>query len=332
MTRPREGVRSGVRRVLDRLCCPRCRAECGDSVASLAEESECLSCPRCGRRYPVRDGVPDLRPEPIGDAAGSLDTRAVEFYERVYEEEEYGREVQDEHVETLGRILAGIPEDGFVLELGTGLGALQDLHPAYVGTDLSIGALVRRIRGAAFASDAQQMPLRSGSVDAIYTIAVLEHVPRPDLAIEEIARVLRPGGVAYLAPAWNCRTWAAEGLHVRPYRDLRWSQKIRKAMIPIRDSLLWRGAFAIPKRMLRRAAWRIRSRPTPFRYRPLDANFEVFWASDSDATAQLDPHETALYFESRGWVLDEPPTVWRRVFHRADPVIVRRPSVRNPAP
>lgn len=319
------GLRPELRRVLERFCCPSCRRASGDEVA-IREEGAGLRCERCGGVYPIHGGVPDLRPAAAEASASRTDGEARAFYEKVYAEESYGREEQDEHLEPLRRLLARIPADGFVLELGAGLGALQDVHPAYVATDLSVEALVRRMRRPAFASDVQALPLRSGSLDALFSVAVLEHVPRPELAVEEILRVLRPDGVAYLAPAWNCRPWAAEGLHVRPYADLDAGQRFRKALIPLRDSLAWRGAFAIPQRLVRRAAWAVRGEPTPFRYRPLDANFEVFWDSDSDATAQLDPHEMALYFESRGFEIESPAGVVARVLHRAQPLVVRRAS------
>ena len=187
-----------------------------------------------------------------------LDGSARRFYEKVYQEGSYGRDVQEEHVEPLRALLGQVPESGFVLELGPGRGALQGLHPGYVATDLSVQALAHHLHAPTFASDIQRLPLRTGIVDFLYTVAVLEHVPRPELALQEIARVLAPGGCAYLAPAWNCRTWAAEGLNVRPYGDLTFTQKVRKMTIPLRDSLLWRGLFAIPKRMARRGGPGIR--------------------------------------------------------------------------
>jgi len=317
-------LRPGLSRILDRLCCPRCRTADGAPEIALAEASSALTCARCGSRYPVVSGVPDLRDAPGPGAESALDRRAVDFYERVYAEGCYGRDEQNEHIAPLSGWLAGVPEDAFVLELGPGRGALQDVHPGYVGSDLSIESLVTRLRQPAFASNAQNLPLQSGSVDFLFSVAVLEHIPDPAAALAEIARVISPGGRAYLAPAWNCRTWAAEGLNVRPYRDLSPTQRLRKATIPVRNSVLWRGAFAIPKRIARRALWQARRRPTRFRFRRLDANFEVFWASDSDATAQLDPHETGLYFESRGWTVESPPSVSGRVFHRAQPLVVRR--------
>ncbi|HVQ35460.1 MAG TPA: class I SAM-dependent methyltransferase [Candidatus Bathyarchaeia archaeon] len=311
-------------RWIERMCCPACPSLAGREAA-LAPGEDAWVCVSCGARYPVAWGIPDLRTEARERDPSDTDRLARAFYERVYAEQSYGREEQGEHVEPLRAMLAGVREDGMVLELGTGLGALQNVHAAYVGTDLSIEALVRHIRRPAFAADARRLPLRCGVVDAVFTVAVLEHVPEPERALAEIARVLKPGGRAYIAPAWNCRTWAAEGLNVRPYRDLTLSQRIRKATIPVRDSLAWRGAFAIPRRALRRLGWMLGGRPTAYRYKPLDGNFEVFWASDSDAVAQLDPHETALYFESRGWEIESPAGVAGRLFHRAQPLRIRRP-------
>ena len=312
--------------LLDRLCCPSCLHD-RKQVAALEPRGGALACSRCGAVYVRPRGVLDLR-GPAGansaDAEGAGEE--VRFYEKVYEAGTYGRDEQAEHVEALAQLLHEVRGDALVLELGTGRGALQDLHPGYLGTDLSVHALGRYLHRPAFASDIQRLPLRPGTVDVAYTVATLEHVPEPERALAEIARVLAPGGLAYLAPAWNCRTWAAEGLHVRPYRDLSPGQRLRKLTIPLRDSLLWRGAFAIPRRAARRGAWLLTRGPTRFRYKRLRANFEVFWAADSDATAQLDPHETALYFESRGWEVCSPRGALRRLFHRAQPLVVRKPG------
>lgn len=43
-------------------------------------------------------------------------------------------------------------------------------------------------------ADAALLPLRAASVDAIVCLEVLEHVCRPQAALAEFARVLRPGG------------------------------------------------------------------------------------------------------------------------------------------
>lgn len=303
---------------LELFCCPGCLHRDGGGFSSLEPREGGLGCSRCRRFFPVAAGIPDLRPE-------GADPAALRFYDQGYVEETYGREDQSEHVGPLRHWLASAPVDGLVLELGTGLGALQDSHPAYVGTDLSMEVLSRRIRRPAFASDAEALPLRDGVVDALFTVAVLEHIPHPERALAEIARVLAPGGIAYLAPAWNCRPWASEGLHVRPWKDLTVTQRLRKTTIPLRDTLAWRGALAIPRRVVREVAFRASGEPTALRYRRLEANYEVFWAADSDATASLDPHEVGLYFRSRDFTVIAPGGLAGGLFHRAQPLVIRRP-------
>ena len=46
----------------------------------------------------------------------------------------------------------------------------------------------------------------------------------------------------YLAPAWLCRPWRAEGYPVPPYRDFNWKGELIKASIPVRNTLWWRAA------------------------------------------------------------------------------------------
>jgi SAM-dependent methyltransferase len=56
---------------------------------------------------------------------------------------------------------------------------------------------------ATAAGDATAMPFPDGAFDVVIAAEVLEHVPADQHAINEIARVLRPGGVAAVTvPAW----------------------------------------------------------------------------------------------------------------------------------
>jgi SAM-dependent methyltransferase len=216
-------------------------------------------------------------------------------------------------------------ERGRVLEIGSGTGEFQDVVAHWFGVDLahSAGRLARKPFAVA---SAQTLPFKDGSFDAVWSIAVLEHVPDPEVSLQEIERILTPGGVAYLAPAWHCRPWAAEGIHVRPWSDLTWRQRAIKTSIPLRESLWFRGTCVLPGRLWRELQHAAKPRRAlRLRYGRLTANYEHFWASDSDACSVLDPHDTLLWFVSRGWEAVSHPHLRRRFVARHGAIVVRKP-------
>ncbi len=96
-----------------------------------------------------------------------------------------------------------LAEAACILDLGTGTGALVPALRAaapgarIVGVDRSEGMLriAGRIEGLACAvMDAQQLALRSQAFDVALLAFVLFHFPRPEQALLEVRRVLRPGG------------------------------------------------------------------------------------------------------------------------------------------
>ncbi len=57
--------------------------------------------------------------------------------------------------------------------------------------------------GITVLGDATRLPFPDGSFDSVIAAEVLEHLPADQIAMNEIARVLRPGGVAAVTvPAW----------------------------------------------------------------------------------------------------------------------------------
>jgi arsenite methyltransferase len=96
-----------------------------------------------------------------------------------------------------------------VLDVGSGLGLLTLAAHDRIGdgwviaVDPSVGALEELLRLAHEAKangimylvgDAEVLPLPNASIDAAVLRSVLVHVPDTDLAVTELARVLRPGG------------------------------------------------------------------------------------------------------------------------------------------
>jgi len=57
--------------------------------------------------------------------------------------------------------------------------------------------------GTTVSGDATSLPFPDGSFDKVIAAEVLEHLPADQIAMNEIARILRPGGVAAVTvPAW----------------------------------------------------------------------------------------------------------------------------------
>ncbi len=90
------------------------------------------------------------------------------------------------------------------LDVGTGAGAfalaLAPLVATVVGLDIVSELLVEaRKRAPANAefleADATELPFGPGSFDLVCTARTLHHVPRPELVLAEMTRVLRPDGL-----------------------------------------------------------------------------------------------------------------------------------------
>jgi arsenite methyltransferase len=107
-----------------------------------------------------------------------------------------------------------IPVGGVGLDVGSGPGNVTaSLARAAgpdglaLGVDISEPMLARAVSAQAgsnvgfMRADAQQLPLRDETVDAAISLAVLQLIPNPPVALAEIVRVLRPGGrMAIMVP------------------------------------------------------------------------------------------------------------------------------------
>jgi SAM-dependent methyltransferase len=122
-----------------------------------------------------------------------------------------------EYVTIADRIAAEV--DGPVLDWGCGVGQVTDLlrrrgvevtpfdyRPALPGNGLHPLEAFPDIE-AHMSPDPVRLPFGDGAFAAVLSLGVLEHVERPDDSLEELRRVLRPGGTFYLYKLPNRLSW-----------------------------------------------------------------------------------------------------------------------------
>jgi SAM-dependent methyltransferase len=151
----------------------------------------------------MSDSGPAGEGDPAGDA-DPLDTSAVwERHAGWWQAEFTGGadiEYEEQILPLAARHLAGAAR---VLDVGCGEGQIARLVARegarrVVGVDASAAQIAEAARlggGVAYVrASASALPLPPGDFDAVVTCLVLEHIADLDGALDEIARVLRPGG------------------------------------------------------------------------------------------------------------------------------------------
>ena len=135
-----------------------------------------------------------------------------------------------------------------VLDVGCGSGWFSQWAASRGArvTSLDIGVRLldqtrRKCATRAVAADACHLPLASDSFDAVISSECIEHTTDPRLALREIHRVTRPGGVLVVTvpnQRWHFAITIANALNLRPFHGyenwLHWSE--------LRDELRRAGA------------------------------------------------------------------------------------------
>lgn len=131
--------------------------------------------------------------------------RAVEYYDRT---RALPAEMQTAMVEAASAELRG---RGRVLEIGVGTGRIAlPLHEAgvdVIGIDLSAPMLERLLDKAPGSipvvhGDATRLPFRDRSFGAAYAVHVLHLIPDWKTAVDELVRVVEPGGTILVSQGW----------------------------------------------------------------------------------------------------------------------------------
>ena len=186
------------------LRCPRC-----GSPVDLADEAVCSQ----GHRFEVADGIPVF----IDDDTIASDPQYAS--QRVYFDAEFRNyeryALESWRLAYLDRLRAAGLLDGTapLVDVGVGGSGYTVIEAARagrraVGCDLSLDGVLAarelaRSEGVAertlwICCSAERLPLATGAFGSALAIAVLEHVPDDAAALRELARVLEPGGCAWV--------------------------------------------------------------------------------------------------------------------------------------
>lgn len=178
---------------------------------------------------------------------------------------------------------------GFVLDVagGTGFNAeFLGIPPnRYVCVDLSLHGLriaMEKGRGHAVQADVAHLPVEDSAVDSVLCSWSLEHFPNPEEILEEMVRVVRPGGkIIIWGPNWD-------NIFRKDF-----PQFVHKPAAFV-AGVRWKIFFKM-----------IRNEFLPFRYRPFTSEDVVgfvdpsYVSYDSDATHCVLCQETYKFFKKR---------------------------------
>jgi SAM-dependent methyltransferase len=95
-----------------------------------------------------------------------------------------------------------------------------------INMDISPGSDVNIV------SDAHQLPFDDNSIDSVVMQAVIEHLTEPNVAISEVFRVLKPGGVFYVEVPF------LQGFHADPHDYQRYTlEGLRRRLVMFDEDL-----------------------------------------------------------------------------------------------
>ena len=126
-----------------------------------------------------------------------------------------------ERKRAINRRLAEVPR-GRVLEVGSGLSPIVTDRVDVIYSELSFRAMqtLKRVqgRGRYVVADGTKLPFASSALDQVICSEVLEHVEDDQAAIDELARVLKPGGIAFVTVPHRKAYFAADDRYVGHFR------------------------------------------------------------------------------------------------------------------
>jgi len=115
---------------------------------------------------------------------------------------------------------AGVSGRIFDIASGSGFGSafLRAQRCQVVAVDLDAEAVTKSLSATSTAqASGQHLPFRSETFDSIVSIETIEHLPDPEAFLDELHRVLRPGGLVVLTTPNALYTRPVNGIPANPF-------------------------------------------------------------------------------------------------------------------
>jgi ubiquinone/menaquinone biosynthesis C-methylase UbiE/uncharacterized protein YbaR (Trm112 family) len=202
---------------LEYLTCPYCKGE----LNHIKTNREYYVCKKCDKNYPIIDNIPrllDINDEILGQAKRhwedsphfQYEAQAKLYSKEYYEEQDQWRKnevdpfLMNEYRfnEIKGKVILDIGcGSGWVIKEAAKNGAFP------IGVDFTQKAAISsrtaldtyNLDGLVIQADAQFLPLKNDSIDRVYSIGVLHHIPNTEQGIEEAYRVLKKDGTGFIS-------------------------------------------------------------------------------------------------------------------------------------
>lgn len=220
--------------LLELLVCPACGASWNETWFSRQDRQE-MRCSQCDASYPaIGPGAFRVLVSDLGQTKETLAAFWGDLYLQLYS----GTELLDkaavnrqlelledyfykQHHLAATEVDLGHLSGKVILEIGSGSGAHSALFRAHGARMISVDLTPERVISTnrmlaavdrsdtdylCLNADAENLPIRSNSVDLVYSNGVLHHSPNTEKCIAEVHRVLKPSGQAALM--LYCRTSA----------------------------------------------------------------------------------------------------------------------------
>lgn len=209
------------------------------------------------------------------------------------------------------------------LEIGSSIGALQNIVQDYTGTDVAEN-LKKHYTKPYYVVEDDKLPFEDETFEVVFTFDTYEHIINLDQMMDEMIRVVKPGGYILFQPAWQCRSWHADGYPVRPYSDFNILGKLIKFSILLRERKVYRFIKLFPKRVIRHLFFILGFKPNKLNYISIKANYDHFWMSDSDACNSIDGHDAILWFKNKNFKCINYPNTITQLFFISKTLIFKK--------